>query len=301
MPDVPNPAGTPAAPAPAADPAPAAPPAPIARGTATGQPITTSPAAPAGAPGAPAAPAGAGPASPPADAGNGQPGGGNKKLTLTQKDLNDRLARARSVALKQHFGTDDPAEIKKRLDNAATLEKQAEDAKVAAMTEQQKVAHERDKALQERDRYKQQYEAAQEQQNMQEQGAYVEGIAARHVNAGALEEASIAFGRHVQKTDPRVVAKWTERDLDGWFKDYVKKKPFMARAAASPPAAAPATPPPPARRQERNPGGAPRPPPRPSAPASPATNGSRQIRPGQSDSMSRAEAKEEAKKRGYTW
>jgi len=283
-------AGTPAAPPPAA-PAPAA--ANPVVGSTTGESFMPSAAA-AGTTPAPAqggAPAAAAPAVP------GKPGGKpQQRLTLSNDDLKERIRRAQSSVLKDLLGTDDPNAIRERLAKAAELEKQAETAKVAAMTEQQKVQHQLAKVTAERDRFRTELVSTQEREVVRGQSAFVERLAGAHVHPEAIEEASLAFARHVSTADPKVVAKYTEKDVGAWFRKYVEKKPFMAKAAAGAPAAAP-----PARRTVERPAGANRPPPRPTAPASSQTNGGKTFRPGQPNSMSRAEAKEAARGRGYNW
>lgn len=279
-------AGTPAA-------APSPPAAPVV-GTSTGEsfmPPAAGTSAPASTPAAPsAAPDAAG-------ASSGQPGAktGAKqqpRLTLTNDELRDRLARAKASALKDVFGTDDAAAIRERLAKAEALEKQAEEQKRAQMTEQQRMQHDLARAKAERDRYRNELAQAQEREIVREQTSFVERVAAKHVNPNALEEASLAFARKVAMTDPKIVAKWTERDIDAWFKRYVSEKPFMAASAAAPA---------PPKRVERRPAGAASPPPRPSSPSGPATNGAKSLRPGQPNSMSREEARAEARRRGYSW
>lgn len=282
-----NPAGTPAAPATST-------PSPVV-GTATGESFMQPAAAPPAAPAAGAAPA---PADPAGSAASGQPGAKapakpGQRMALTNEELRDRLARAKSSALKDVFGTDDAAAIRDRLAKVEALEKQAEEQKRAQMTEQQRMQHDLARAKAERDRYRNELAQAQEREVVREQSSFVERIASKHVNPAAIEEASLAFARKVAMTDPKVVAKWTERDVESWFKRYVGEKPFMAAQA---PSAEPVP-----RRVERKPGGAASPPPRPASPSSAATNGAKSFRPGQPNSMSREEARAEARRRGFSW
>lgn len=218
---------------------------------------------------------------------------GGARHTLSSDDLKDRIRRAQSSVLKELLGTDDATAIRERLAKVDAIEKQAEEAKRAQMTETQKMQHDIVKARGERDRYRTELAMAQEREVMREQSVFVERIAGGHVNPAALEEASVAFARAVSKTDPKIVAKWTERDINTWFKSYVARKPFMGRTAA--PSAEPQ------RRVVERPGGAMRPAPRPTAPASSQANGGKTFRPGQPNSMTRAESREEAKRRGYNW
>jgi len=278
-----TPAGTPAAP-PAAAPALA----PVV-GTTTGESFM-----PAGAPGTPAAaPAAATPAPAAAPAPAAPGGAAGKRVTMAQDELKERIRRAQSTVLKDLLGTDDPTAIRERLSRVEALEKANEEAARAAMTEQQKLQHDLTKARAEASRWRTELAMSQEREVVREQGSFVERIAGKHVNPQALEEASLAFARKVATTDPKVVAKWTERNIDEWFKKYVETKPFMGKQAASAPA--------PQRRVERAPGGAASPPPRPRQPASGDTNGGKTFRPGQPNSMSKSEARDEMRRRGYSY
>lgn len=284
MPDEIKPAGTPAG-------STVQTPSPVV-GTSTGENfVQQSASAPSTSPSS----TGAAPATPATGETPDKGASGGKRLTLTPSDMRARLDRARSAELKELFGTDDRAAIKQRLQQIADLERQAEEQKRAQMTEQQRLQADLAKAQAERDRYRSELVMAQEREVVRQQGSFVEGIASRHVNSAALEEASLAFARHVSKTDPKVVARWTEKEVDAWFKGYVDRKPFMAKGATSQQQQ------PPPRRVERRAAGAASPPPRPSAPSGSAGAGGKTIRPGQPNSMTREEARAEARGRGYSW
>lgn len=260
--------GTPTAP-PAA---PAVPAAPAAAGGPPASPgATPAPAAPAAAPGSPA----------------GSPGAA-KRLQLSTEELNDRLRRAKATALRDVFGTDDAAAIREKLRKAEELEKQAEAARVAQMTEIERMKYERDRARQEAVRYRSELVQAQEREVVREQQSFVERIATRHVNQLYVEEAAIAFARDIAQRDPREVARYTEKDVARWFQRYIERKPALAAS-------------PNARRQQRAPAGAATPPPRPQGPSSSQTNGGKSFKPGMPNSMSREEARAEAKRLGYNW
>lgn len=266
-------------------------------GTSTGENfVPQSASASSTSPSSTGAATGAAPATPASGETPDKGASGGKRLTLTPSDMRARLDRARSAELKELFGTDDRAAIKQRLQQIADLERQAEEQKRAQMTEQQRLQADLAKAQAERDRYRSELVMAQEREVVRQQGSFVEGIASRHVNSAALEEASLAFARHVSKTDPMVVARWTEKEVEAWFKGYVERKPFMAKGSATSQQQQP-----PPRRVERRAAGAASPPPRPSAPSGSAGAGGKTIRPGQPNSMTREEARAEARGRGYSW
>jgi len=214
--------------------------------------------------------------------------GGSKRLQLSTEELNERLRRAKAAALRDVFGTDDAAAIRERLRKAEELEKQAEAARLAQMSEIERMKYERDRARQEAIRYRSELAQAKEREIVREQQSFVERIASRHVNPLYLEEAAIAFARDIAQRDPREVARYTEKDVARWFQRYVERKPALAAS-------------PNARRQQRTPAGAATPPPRPQNQASPQTNGGKTFKPGLPNSMTREEARAEARRLGYQW
>lgn len=266
------------------------------RGTTTGESVATGPAAtPPGAPSAPPAKAGApstpaaaaSPASPPTGAPRG------KVVTMSEADLRDRLARAEQARLKKLFGTDDPKEIQARIDAMKKMEARQEAERQARLSNEQKLQEQLAAEKARAKKAEQRARTLHEQRVVQEQGSLVMRHANQHVNPDYTDEATLAFARHIQQQDPRVVARMTEKDVGKWFANYVQKKPALARNT---PAAAPPTP-----RVERTPAGAPRPPPRPQGTGAPANPEAKTLRPGQPNSMTRFEAQQELKRRGISY
>ena len=211
-----------------------------------------------------------------------------KRLQLSNEELNERLRRAKASALRDVFGTDDATAIRSRLQKAEELERTAEEQKRAQMTELDRMKYDLQRARQEALRYRSELVTAQEREVVREQQGIVERIATRHINPLYVEEASVVFARELAAKDPREVARWTEKDIARWFQKYCERKPALAAS-------------PNARRVQRAPAGADRPAPRPHAPANPQTNSGKTFKPGMNNSMSREEARTEAKKLGYHW
>lgn len=212
------------------------------------------------------------------------------KLSLSQQDLNERIKRARTAAFKEAFGTEDVDSVRQRLARAEQLEQDAEKARLARMNEIERAKHEADRARREALKYRAEVESMREREVVRDQQSMVERIASRHVNPMYMEEASIAFAREVAKTNPREVAKWTDKDISRWFAQYVAKKPAFAASPA-------------ARRVEKTVASAPTPPSRPQRPGAVAPTGvpQKSFKPGQPNSMSREEARAEARRLGYSW
>ena len=273
MPEINQPAGTPAAPA-----------APLpnnAVGTSTGQPIVAEPAAPPAAPAAPAAP----PAAPAAPA-------AKRTIQMSQDDFNERLTRAKKKTLIDIFGTDDVAAIKAAQAEAKALREEKEKNRLAQMSEIDRAKAVAKKAQDEALRYRNELAAMQEREIVREQQSVVQRIAERYIDPTMVEDAAFIFGKYLRDNVPEEkLAKWTERDIASWFQNYAKKKPAYAR---KPGTGAP-------RRVERQPAGSAQPAPAPRTPSSTQTNGVKDLRPGGPNSLSRAEARQEAAKLGYRW
>lgn len=261
-------------------------PASGAVGTSTGEPLvltpppgpsTATPATPAqpAATATPAAP-GAAPAAP-------------RRVTMAEDDFKGRLARAKRQALADLLGTDDAEAIKAKLARAEALEKEADERKRAEMSEVERLQHDLARQRQVALRAQAEARALREQQEIREQQRAVETIAARHVAGKFVGMASRELREHLRSLDPKAVDGWTEKDIAKWFQAFAAKQPEIAASA---------------RTRTKAPIGASTQAPRPATdlPSSTAgTNGGKTFRPGQSNSMTRAEARESARKLGYTW
>lgn len=212
---------------------------------------------------------------------------GRPKLQLSNDDLNERLRRAKSSALKELFGTDDVAKLRQLKTRAEELERTAEEQKRAQMSEIERMKYDLDRQKQFNAQLQDKLRRVSEREVVREQQKEVERIATRHVNPLYVEEAALAFARDIAAKNPREVARMTEKDIAKWFQKYVERKPAFA---ASPNA-----------RKVKTLAGARTPAPRPHQPANAQTNGGKSFKPGQANSMSREEARQEAGKLGYHW
>lgn len=259
-------------------------PASGAVGTSTGEPIAVPtqqqlPLTPAAA----APPAAAPPAAP----------AGKRVHTLDDAALNDRLARARRQALIDVHGTDDVEAIRAKLARTEALEKEADERKRAQMSEVERLQHDLARERQRAVAASTEARDLRERQEIREQQTVIESIASRHVAPRYVGMASRELREHLRALDPKVVDGWTDREIAKWFQTFATKQPEIAASAA-------------ARARQRTPVGAntqtPRPATSQSTPTSSAgTNGGKTFRPGQPNSMTRAEAREAARKQGFTW
>lgn len=249
-----------------------------ARGTATGELLTPKPGEqPSPKPGEqPGAKPGAQPPRP-------RPAG----VTMTPEQLNERLSRAQKQALKDTFGTDNPEEIKAKLQRMEELERAHEEQQRAQMTEQQKLQHDLEKERKRSEKLEQELQTMRDEHVVQQQQQLVERIAKQHVTGDLLPEATYLFARHLRTLDPKKIAGMKEGDIARWFQDFVKQKPAFALS--------------PQARTQRTPAGTRTPAPRPKDAATSSTTPTKTFKPGQPNSMSAQEAKAEAAKQGIRW
>lgn len=257
------------------------------RGTSTGEVLGAPPAAPE----APEAPK---PGSTTTAAAPEAPKPGTRTtIQMDEAALNERLARAKRQALIETFGTDDPAQIKALKDKAATLEKEAEERKRAAMSETERLKHDLAMERQARQRVRAELEQVRERQVVQEQQQVVERIASRHVAPQYVQDAAFLFAKHLRdNVAPADLVKMTDKDIGKWFQTFVNRRPAFSASATT-------------RTRPRAPAGAPAPAPRPQAPQPAvkpdATMNGKSLKPGQPNSMTREEARAFARKSGYSW
>lgn len=292
-------------------------------GTATRQPLAGAAGPLAGVPGAAGAAGGDGAGG----AAAARPGAGTAVRRTATSDLSEeglasRLARVRQTEAKrwsEALGVDDPTKVKERLARAEQLEKEAEERKRSQMTELDRFKADLEAERAQRTELEKQLAKEREDRLYEKQDATIERFASEVVDSTCLRLAKTEFASHLRElgeTDPKKVAKMTERDVRKWFADWVKEHPKFAREAAAAAAeaataakggktgaavAAAA----PARRALTN-GASPRraapaPAGRAPGPGTAATAAGKTPRPGQKNSMSKQELKEYAKGLGINY
>lgn len=272
------------------------------RGSATGQPFGAPPAGDA----------------PPA----GRP---RTELVIPPVPLADRLKRAGKTAAEaanrrwaQALGADDPAKVAERLKKLDDLEKADAERQQATMTEVQRLQAEREAEKNRADQLEGQLREAQENAAYQRQDQQLREIASEYVDPKAVRFARHEWANYVVGLTAEEQEKLSPRDAKKWFQRFAQDNPQFAKGTGAPPPAdaPPAQRPgaPPARRPAPPPNAARKPinngpPPAkrdPAAGAAPAagdstTDGGKTARPGQKNSMNRAELKEFARKHGVNY
>lgn len=218
---------------------------------------------------------------------------------MTNEDFNDRIARAKKSAaaeekerLKELFGTDDPAEIKRIKDEHAELRKAKEEADRAQMSEVERVNADLDKERARADAAEARATKLEEDRAYDQQDSQVRRLASQHIAEDYVDAVSVIYARELNKKSAQELEALDDRAIGAWFSDFVKKQPAFGRQTGSP-----AAPKPPVKKPVTTgakPGETP--------PANPvATAGMKDIRPGRPNSMTRPEAASAARAKGYSW
>lgn len=256
-------------------------------GSATGQPMT----APATPPPAPVAPAPVSPAKPAV-----------ASPRMPDESLTARLERARRTERERvlkELGISDPADAKAKLAAFEELKAKQDQANREKMSreEQLQADLEREREARKDLETKLKEEATSRVYDKQEQ--LVLDIARKHIDATKpkLAAARMGFAEYVEELPKSQVARLTERDIDRWFAKFARENPDFA-----PKQPAPAAPPSTVRKpiSTTTPAARSKPAPAP-APTNtdPTVNPQgKTFKPGQANSMSKAEVSAELKRRG---
>ena len=212
-------------------------------------------------------------------------------LSLSKKALNTRLERHTNRQLRERFGTDNPDEIRAKLDKLATFEKQQEEQRLAALTSEQRLQEQVNKERERGDRYKQRYQQTVEQQVFTREQTRIESIATRLVDPQFLQYEFQNLARYLQaKYSEEELKQLPDQKIEEWFSNRIKEVPKLALDFSTPPPA-PRTAP-----LNNGPRSNDRPPP-PQGPQNGPTNYS----PSGQNAMSRDEARAKARSEGYDY
>lgn len=225
--------------------------------------------------------------------------GSDPDFKISREQFNDRLTRAMNSAraeerkrLKEIFGTDDPAEIKKIQEEHSKLKAETEKQRRERMNREQQLEEDLKRERQSKADLEQRIQKMERQSAYQQQDSAIKQIASKHIASDYLDDVSFIYARNV-------LAKMTQEEADAvdekaiskWFADYAKKRPAFARDQAAgkpPPKRAPIT-------TGKPPVGKPKP------NGGQASFQGKTPRPGQPNSMSKEELAKFKKEKGLQW
>jgi hypothetical protein len=213
-------------------------------------------------------------------------------LTLSKSALNKRLARATRAELKARFGTDNPDEIKSKLDRLAEFETKQEEQRLASLSELEREREAKAKAEGERDEWKRQHDELRTANLVRGAHSRVSSISGKHFKDTAQKFIQFEFQEYLQGLPEAEVVAMTDEQMDSWFAGEAKTHPELSRGYTPP---APPTPVAPLTNGPPAPEGAP--PPTGAGGQQAAPN----FAPSAANPMSRQEARKEAAKLGYNY
>jgi hypothetical protein len=218
-------------------------------------------------------------------------------LELSKTALNSRLKRHTSRELRERFGTDDTAEIKKKLDRLVALEAEEEARKREAMSEKDRLESDLRAATAREEDLNRRIRMMETDRIVSYEDNRISKIAHRHIDSDPemTEVVFKKFSSHLksefaeQLKDPKFDV--PDKDIEKWFKKFADEHPKFARSVAERPT--------PEKRPLNN-GADTR-----ETPAaenkSGAANAQKNFSPSSQNAMTRLEARAAAAKQGYQW
>ncbi len=157
----------------------------------------------------------------------------------------EAAARERKRLWKDEYGTDDEEEVKKirvqrqeQIDKAKKLEEDREKARLAELSENERLkselATERQQRAEEKARLERERDSHKGQLELERQDQLVTGLAVKHVAPKFLKTAKVEFGEYLDTLNKTELAAVDQKATEKWFADYVKKNPEFAPPKATP-------------------------------------------------------------------
>ncbi len=163
-------------------------------------------------------------------------------LEMSSKALKNRLERFSRAQLRERFGVDNFDEIKARLDRAAQLEQQAEEKRLAELSEADRYREMYSRAEAARVAAEQQLTQYQESRMIEDQDRRVISIAANHVKPKHFNYVTTELARHLQTLEEEELRD-PDAYIEGWFQKWTQENPeFGKDFGATPPAPVQAVP-----------------------------------------------------------
>ncbi len=155
-------------------------------------------------------------------------------LKLTPAALTKRLDRYSKKQLSEHFGTDDVEKIKSDLAELATARQEREEARRAALSKEEKLKEDLEREKKRAEKAEADHKRVLDAQAFSEYDRSAEVVLAKHVDPELVDVAVIKLKKHVLGLDDDELLE-PEKVFEQWAKDWTKKNPKYARASEAPP------------------------------------------------------------------
>jgi hypothetical protein len=203
----------------------------------------------------------------------------NERVNLPYSAFQKRLRQAGRAVLREVFGSDDVSKLKKDWDAAQKASAKLSEIEKSRMTAEEKYKREAEDARAQLEELRRDRDERETDMLASQGEQIVVKTAGKFIAEDYIEDAVLIYQGHLTKMDAEELEKLGPDDVESWFKDYAKRRPALAvdkKAASAAPQQRPIT------------NGTP-----PTKPTdSKAGSTSKTPRPGQPNSMTRAEWEE---------
>jgi hypothetical protein len=165
---------------------------------------------------------------------------GADEFVVKSSAFKRRIDRAHKKQLKEEFGTDDPTEIKTKLQELESFKAKQEEQRLAQLSETDRMREELDRYKQEAERYKLEASTVKETYEVREQDREIVGNAEKFFQPKYMNFVTFELSQHLQSVSEAALGDDPMKYINGWMKDFAEKNPAMAQQAPQPaPAAEP--------------------------------------------------------------
>jgi hypothetical protein len=159
-------------------------------------------------------------------------------IELSPKALKDRLRRASRADLKQRFGTDDPDQIKKDLDELATLRKEKKESELAKLGELEREKKLREEAEGRATQAEQRAKRVQEDRIFDREENHLARLFGKHLDEDYVDQELTGFARHLTKNfSKKQLERMSDKQRDAeavkFCEERVKAKPKLSKSYES--------------------------------------------------------------------
>ncbi len=152
-------------------------------------------------------------------------------FSISKSALTKRLSRHTKNQIKERFGTDNLDEIKAKLDKASEYEAAQEERRKKSLSREAALKEELDAAKLRAQEAEEKYQRTIDSQEIAEVDHTATSILSKYIDDDAMDLAVIKLKKHVMSLDDDELKK-PEKVIEEWAKEFAEKSPKYARAKA---------------------------------------------------------------------
>lgn len=162
---------------------------------------------------------------------------GADEFVVKSSAFKRRIDRAHKKQLKEEFGTDDPTEIKTKLQELDSFKAKQEEQRLAQLSETDRMREELNRYKEEAERYKLEASSVRETYEVREQDREIVGNAEKFFQPKYMNFVTFELSQHLQSVADSALGDDPMKYINGWMKDFAEKNPAMSIQSAQAPAA----------------------------------------------------------------